>query len=493
MTLADSRLKQLDNPSLTADERALMRCRLAAEFAQVGQYQTAREALGELWRGIGERPNVEGLTEQATAEVLLQVGALSGWIGASEQVAGAQGRAKDLISESAARFDSLGETARAALARSDLALCYWREGAHDEARILLAKAQAEVSDANAEQRAKVMLRRVTVEIAAGRYNNAHDILRESPHIIDESDSHALRGSFHNLFAVALQGLGAAEGHGDYYDRAILEYTAAVFHYEQAGHDRYGAGIENNLAFLLYKLRRYEQAHTHLDRAGVTCVRVNEARILAHVDETRARVLIAERRYSEANKSIGRAIQTLEQGGEAALLADAYTVQGVAWARLGAYQSSINILRRAVSVAEESGALSNAGLASLALIEEHGARRIPEAELFRVYLRADELLKGTQDVEDAARLRACARTIVKRLAGLSLHERNFSLHGAVHDLEARFIEQALDEAEGSVTRAARSLGLSYQSLVTLLNTRHKKLQKKRTPARKRKQSIIKEPE
>src|SRR5687768_7415453 len=98
MTLADQRLQQLDNPTLTTDERALLRCEVAADFVLRGQYEAARDALGELWRGIGQRPNVEGLEERTAAEVLLQVGVLSGWLGACKQVADAQEAAKNLIS-----------------------------------------------------------------------------------------------------------------------------------------------------------------------------------------------------------------------------------------------------------------------------------------------------------------------------------------------------------------------------------------------------------
>src|SRR3712207_5632174 len=122
MNLTDERLRELDNPSLTENERALIRCRVAGDLTHKGQHDCAREALGELWRGIGERPNLEGLSESTAAEVLLQVGALSGWLGASRQVTGSQSAAKDLISESAALFERLGQTSRAALARSDLAL-----------------------------------------------------------------------------------------------------------------------------------------------------------------------------------------------------------------------------------------------------------------------------------------------------------------------------------------------------------------------------------
>ncbi len=65
----------------------------------------------------------------------------------------------------------------------------------------------------------------------------------------------------------------------------------------------------------------------------------------------------------------------------------------------------------------------------------------------------------------------------------------SLREAVRECEARLIEHALNEAEGSVTRAAKRLGISYQALTYLLNTRHKELLAARTPALKRRRRII----
>lgn len=114
MNLTDERLRELDNPALTADERAALRAQVAADLIHKGQYEAAREALGDLWRGAGQRPNVEGLAERTAAEVLLQAGVLSGWLG---KVKGAQEGAKDLISKSAALFEKLGEAKRAVDAR----------------------------------------------------------------------------------------------------------------------------------------------------------------------------------------------------------------------------------------------------------------------------------------------------------------------------------------------------------------------------------------
>ena len=304
---------------------------------------------------------------------------------------------------------------------------------------------------------------------------------------------ALRGRWHAQAAIALLRLGLTEARADYLDRAIIEFTAAVYHFEQAGHERYCANNLNNLAVLLTRLSRYGEAHENLDRAQLIFTRLKDPGNLAQVDETRARVLIAEKKYREANRIIAGAIKTLEHSGESALLADALTVQGVGWARLGSFESSINILHEAVRIAQESGALSNAGLAVLTLIEEHGARRLPETELYDLYRRADELLRATQDAEDITRLRTCALVVMRRMAGVPLRDRNFNLYSALREFEARLIEQSLEEAGGSVTKAARLLGMRYQTFTNLLNTRHKKLLKKRTPAKKRKRSIIKEPE
>ena len=487
MTLTDERLRGLDNPSLTSDERALLRSQVAADLIHKGQYEAAREALGEHWRGVGQRPNVEGLGERAAAEVLLQAGVLSGWLG---KVKGAQDAAKDLISESAALFKKLGESNRAAAARADIALCYWREGAYSEARVMLAEAAALIKD-DASLKAKTVLRFAMVETFAGRYSDAFHLLREYAPLFDEGVSHTLRGSFHNELARVLRRLGAAERRQDYYDRAIIEYTAAVYHLEQAGHEQYSASTENNLAFLLYKLGRYRDAHEHLDRAQAVLTRIKDSGTLAQVDETRARVLVAERRYRDAERVLAGAVQTLEKGDKAALLAEALTVQGVVWARLWINEESINVLRRAAELAEAAGAQAAAGLAVVTLIEEHGAtRRLSADEVYEAYIKAERLLKDSQEAEDAARLKACARIVMKRLTTVEFGNKNFTFHGAVHEFEANLIQRALEETGGSVTKAARLLGVTHQTLGSILKTRHKALAPKRKPVRKRLKSIIK---
>ncbi len=130
------------------------------------------------------------------------------------------------------------------------------------------------------------------------------------------------------------------------------------------------------------------------------------------------------------------------------------------------------------------------LALLKMIEEQGATdSLHSSEVYELYERADGLLKETQDTETLARLRVCARVVMSRLAEPGIGREGFNMYEAVHDFEARLIEQALVEARGSVTKAARLLGLTHQTLGTILNTRHKSLAGKRTPIRRRLRSIF----
>ena len=490
MNLADERFKKLDNPSLTEDERVLLRCRVAADLIHRGQYETAREALGELWLGIGQRQLVSNLLPAVEAEVLLQCGTLTGWLGSVHNVSGAQDEAKDMLSEAARTFLAQGMPAKVSETQYELGASYWRLGQHDEARVILQEALKPLTDTHIELKAKILIRRTTVEVWDNRYYDALNILKEAEPIF-ESANDALKGRWHGQKGLVLRRLGTAEGQPDYYDRAILEYTAAIYHYEQARHERYCGINLNNIAFLLYKLGRYGEAHEYLDRAQLILTKLKDSGILAQVDETRAQVLVAEKKYRDADRIIGDVIKTFEQGGESALLADALAVQGVVWSRLGAHEGSLNILRQAMRVAQDAGALTQAGHAALTLIEEHGLTwRLEETELLKVYHRANALLKGSQDVEDKERLLACAQIVIKRLSGMQIHDRNFTFYGAVEELEARLIEQALELEGGNVSRAAERLGLKRQTLTQMLRARHKKLFSKRTQPTPRLKSIIK---
>src|SRR5439155_23034620 len=181
--------------------------------------------------------------------------------------------------------------------------------------------------------AKALLRRAIVEKTAGRYVAAFEIYREAADVIEREDGHGSRGELHNGLGTLLNCLGHAEGREDYIDRSLVEFAAASFHFEQAGHTRYQACGENNLGFLFFTLGRYSEAHKHLDRARSLFIELNDDVHLAQVNDTRARTLLAEGRVREAERFARSAVTTLAKGDEQALLAEALTTHGIALARL----------------------------------------------------------------------------------------------------------------------------------------------------------------
>jgi len=478
----------------------MLRCRLAKQFEKAGEYESARNALGEFWPELEGEPRLAGLDEQTAALVLLRVGALAGWLGSVDQANGSQETAKNLITGSIEAFGRLGDNRSLAEARSDLALCYWREGSLDEARINLASAIDCLGDEDVDLKPVILIRAGMVEIAAERLNEALRLFDESLPLLQRSTDHALRGTFHNHFALLFRRLGTAEERDYYIDRALIEYSAASFHFEQAGHTRYQGCVDINLGFLYFTLGRFAEAHKHLDRARNLFVEINDDVHLAQVNDTRARTFLAEGNLREAERFARSAVSTLEKGDEQALLAEALTTHAIALARLGIHPRSRVLLQRAKEVAETAGDLEGAGRAQLSLIEEMGDQT-SATELASLYQSAADLLQRSQDPSVSKRLIVCARKVIEALANSEAEHQDmpehswegFSFKEKILECERALIERALRDANGSVTRAARLLGFRHhQSLISLINSRHKELLKTRTAVRKRRRHIFSKP-
>jgi CheY-like chemotaxis protein/Tfp pilus assembly protein PilF len=498
----ESQLTALKNQSseLALGERAQLSCRIAKQLEKAGEYEAAREALGEFWPQRNGQPKVEGLDDPTKAEVLLRVGALAGWLGGANQTEGSQENAKNLITQSMEIFEGLGQSEKAAEARGDLALCYWREGSYDEARIQLENALALLENEESELRAVLLIRAGVIEERTQRLQAALRFYNEAAPLVARSEDHSLKGSFHIEFGLVLRQLAAPENREDYLDRALIEYAAASFHFEQAGNERYVARVENNLGYLFFTIKRYKDAHSHLDRAHHLFLKLKDVGTAAQVDDTRARTLLAQGHVSEAERLVRSAVRVLERGDQQAVLAEALTTQGVALARLGNHPRAKTVLERAIEVAETTGDPEGAGRAKLSVIEELG-EKIPARELVSIYRSAIDLLKSSQDPTTGKRLIACAEKLLDTVALLEDEAQKsedhtwegFSFKQHVRNGERAVIERALRDAGGSVTRAARLLGFRHhQSLISLINSRHKELLTTRSPVRKRRRHIFSEP-
>jgi len=371
----------------------------------------------------------------------------------------------------------------------ELGHCYWREGSFNEARMLLKEALS--CDLVGNLKAVTLSRLATVEKVTNRLSDALHLLVEAAPLFDASKNHTIKGRFHNEYAQVLRKLSAAEHRSDYIDRALIEYEAASYFFEQAGHRRYQACVENNIGYLFYTIKKFPESHHHLDRAQALFTSMKDSVHTAQVDDTRARVLLAEGHVSEAEKLVRSAVQVLEKGGEQSLLAEALTTHGLVLARLGRYKVARLTLQHAVEVAQNVGDSETAGLASLVILEEL-AEHLPAQDLSATYDRAAELLSNSENRESKDRLLACSRRVLFLVNSLPSPPtwKSFNLNEAVLRFESRLIERALREAGGAVARAAQLLGIERRNLDTMLRTgRHRNLERLRTPVEPRRRSLM----
>ena len=198
--------------------------------------------------------------------------------------------------------------------------------------------------------------------------------------------------------------------------------------------------------------------------------------LAQVDETRAQVMLAEGRVVEAERLVGAGVGVLQSGGEQSLLAEALVTLGTAKAKLGHLDAARSILERAIEAAQQAGDREGAGGAALTLVEELG-QQLSGEDLCAIVERAKTLLENTRNMRTLRRLAACACHALFLTNAYGMHPdwNRFSWREVMRRYEAHFIELALRDAAGSVTEAARLLGMKhYQSLSTLLHKRHRNL-------------------
>jgi tetratricopeptide (TPR) repeat protein len=445
MTLRPSLIRELVNPTLSVGGRAKLCCELAKDFENQGEYEQAREVLSVFWPHIGERPKLEGLDQAIAAEVLLRAGVLTGIIGGNRQIPDSQETAKNLISESLTLFQAQRYKNKVAEAQIELALCYWRTCEYYNAADFL-KLALEQLTTDSELKAKAIIRKAIVDIDSDRLPEALQTLTDNAALLNKISSYMLKGCYYQTLGDAFIYLWKSQAPGDYLDRALVEYAAASYHFDLADHRRYRANVENNLGYIYFQISRCKEAHEHLDRARRIFTSLKDKGAIAQVDETRARVFLKEKRDAEAEKAARASVRTLEKSDMHLPLIEALTTHGTALARLGNYGMALSTFRRAIDVSQQIGSLNRAEQAALTAFQEIGERLVTQGR-------------------------------AGLISGRTLKEEILSRE---HEL----IAHALEANDGSVTHAAKNLGISYQELHYMLETRHRDLSSLRTPVRRR---------
>lgn len=481
-------LAKLDSSDLTRNESARLRCEAAIEFKDRGEYDRARDVMRPFWQTFGERPDTQGLHPEIAAELLLHVGILTRWIGSKNQVKDSSQVASDLISESITYWESQTDAWKVAVARAELAMCYWREGALDNARVMFTEALKKLT-AEGNTRANALIALAEVERASSRYNDAMTILTDNARLFQKITNHTTKGHYHNQRAMVLRSLATAEKRQDYFERAIREYERADQQFKLAHNAVFRGNVKNNLGFLLFKLGRFKVAHEYLTEARRLAVYAKDRILVAQFDDSLAKLYIATNRLKEAEAAARRSINVLDKSGHQNTLADSLITYGIVLARLHNDQAQF-IFQRAIELSHNAGVLSTAGIAALTMIEEIDDLSVET--LSHAYEQAGEWLSTCQSQELWFRFKVAGKKVARGLrsegedAGILFNE-PCHMETKVLEYERRLISQALATANGRITHAAKWLHIGRQKLAYIIDTKHPELLKERTPVYRRPRS------
>src|SRR6185295_3634420 len=183
------------------------------------------------------------LERSVAAQVLLCVGILTGWIGSKNQVSDAQETAKNLLTQSIAYFEAARDVIKIAVAQSEIAYCYWREGALNEARSRLHDALDKLTFEGAD-RARVLLRLSTVQWTSGRFREALELLEMNESLFRKVTKPRIKGYYFSELGINHRNLATIENKREYFHRAIQEYKEAEKQFKLAHKQIFRADIIN---------------------------------------------------------------------------------------------------------------------------------------------------------------------------------------------------------------------------------------------------------
>ena len=334
----------------------------------------------------------------------------------------------------------------------------------------------------------MILRQVNVEISTHQYRYARLLLEKNAPTIQKHGTDLLRGKLYFHYALVLEELTKEENNSEYLGDAIENYKKASRYYEKAGHNLYHANVENNLGFLLCNSGNYKQSHQHLNRALDFYIGFGDKSHAASTLDCKARAFLGEGNLNEAEKAARFSVQLIHEGDEKSKLTESLTTLGTVLARRNKTLESKKCFEEAANSVLAVGDNEDAGTALLTLVEEL-RENLSFEDRRNFYLRAEEILRKTSRTSTLERLQNAGKEFSKPeekslFASKEEKWKGFSLPTEVKKYEAKFVFEALQDANGKVTKAAEFLGISHQTLSLLLKQRHKSLASIKKPRKPR---------
>lgn len=281
-------------------------CERLFKLERQGRYEEALSEIGDLWKDPNELPQIDGLSPQLAAELVLRCASIYGFYGHNKHLHDSQEKSKNLLTFASKLFSELGNVEKVAECENYLALSYWRKGEVDEAKVWLETSLAhDLSELN-QTRIYTHIIEGLVMFDSRNYREIINLFAPLENNVRYYADFTLKGAFYNLVGNCWENLGKI-------DEALENLIRAKNFYQKAKHYVYYGVLLNDLAFLQTTIGNFETAHEYIDAATGAFRKMNDRSREGYSLDTKARIYLAEGKYSKALITIDEAISILSTG------------------------------------------------------------------------------------------------------------------------------------------------------------------------------------
>ncbi|HEX8737359.1 MAG TPA: tetratricopeptide repeat protein, partial [Pyrinomonadaceae bacterium] len=382
--------------------------------------QACREALNPVWENLEDEPALAGLDNIVQTEILRLCGFFLSFYGRSRGMKDYQERGKDFLTNAIETFESENLPDKSAEAKVILALCYWYEGAVAESEFILAETEAEYSQNQLHPiYFQICVTRLLIHYWKEEFSQALKIIEKLSRPISLCQDVRLKTLFHNQAGIVYQQLRHSE-------KAIFHLQEAIKNALLHNNLRYAAGSLNNLGNVYKDTGDFVKAHQYVDRAYKSYIELEEIGWAANVLDTKAQVYLTENKLASALTKINEALTILRQGEDLAGLIEALFTKCRILLKLDKVGESVALLTELVETAK---------------------------------MRIGEFAAKKYAVE---------------FSKLIYPLNNTSYQNEIKAFKISLLRKHLTDADGQVTKAAETLGISHQSLSDILNNQFPEL-------------------
>ncbi len=264
----------------------------------------------EFWSDFNKPPDISYFPEQMHGEIMRLSGYFLSNYGRAKQKTEYQERGKDLLFNATAFFEMKGQADKAAESKCQLALCYWREGAINEAEAFLDNAELPFKDNDLHPAfLRIQVNRMIVLYWSDRLVEAESIIESIGFGVEISGNDYLRTMFHNQSGLVYTRL-------ENYEKTIFHLHETVRFTKIIQSPRLTAKALNNLAYCYFKFNNTEKAENCINESIQIFKRLGDTGWLATALDTKANILLAKGDTVGASCAVKRSLEILGNSGDA---------------------------------------------------------------------------------------------------------------------------------------------------------------------------------